>query len=231
MNYDNPELIERLAAEYVLGTLKGRARRRFESLMSNHQWIRATVWEWEARLSPIAGAVDEVAPPERVQKNIEDHLDNLGATKPGILGNINFWRGWSFVATAAAIALIAILPLPTDEVPREDHVAVFNDQDSKPLWLISADLDTGKVTFRSVNEAAIAVDKVFELWMLPAGDQPRSLGLLPVTGGEVHTQIPPGLLAVLRNTEGLAVSIEPIGGSPTGLPTGPVVYQASLLEL
>lgn len=36
MNYRNPERIDRLAAEYALGTLRGPARRRFERLLRDH---------------------------------------------------------------------------------------------------------------------------------------------------------------------------------------------------
>ena len=73
--------------------------------------------------------------------------------------------------------------------------------------------------------------KVYELWMLPAEGSPRSLGLMPVNGESSETVFSPALLDALRSAQGLAVSIEPAGGSTTGLPTGPVVYQASLIDL
>ena len=68
--------------------------------------------------------------------------------------------------------------------------------------------------------------------MLPANGPPLSFGLLPVTGGSrAQHQISPALWALLQGSKGLAVSIEPEGGSPTGLPTGPVVYTAAIVEL
>ena len=69
------------------------------------------------------------------------------------------------------------------------------------------------------------------MWVLPAEGNPQSLGLLPVAGNSSRSTIPAGLRALLVNAKGLAISVEPPGGSPTGLPTGPVVYQAPMVEL
>ena len=99
------------------------------------------------------------------------------------------------------------------------------------MWVITANPATGTIRARAVNAQAAAVDQAYELWMLPADGPPRSLGLLPVSGGEARHEIPPALLALLGNAQGLAVSLEPAGGSPTGQPTGPVLYQAPIVEL
>ena len=112
-----------------------------------------------------------------------------------------------------------------------EFVAVFNDSASQPLWLVSTNMDTGDMSIRAINAKAEAVDKAFELWMLPASGNPRSLGLLPVGGLENELVLTPKLLQILKNAQGLAVSVEPKGGSPTGVPTGPVVYQAQLVPL
>ena len=82
-----------------------------------------------------------------------------------------------------------------------------------------------------MNAVAADVDKAFELWMLPESGQPVSMGLLPVSGGSVSRALPAGLLALLKQSKGIAVSIEPAGGSPTGLPTGPVVHTARIVAL
>ena len=68
------------------------------------------------------------------------------------------------------------------------------------------------------------------MWMLPAGGaKPISLGLLP-SSGIAKEALSPRQMRALKEASGLAVSIEPPGGSPTGLPTGPVVYKAPLVR-
>ena len=79
MNLDRPELAERLAAEYVAGTLRGPARRRLEALLPGHPVLRQAVQDWQDRLLPLTAALDEVAPPERVWRRIEARLAETGA--------------------------------------------------------------------------------------------------------------------------------------------------------
>ena len=154
MNYDNPELIDLLASEYVLGTLKGRARKRFERLMSTHEWIRTSVWRWEAQLMPMASAVEEVSPPEQVWENIQKGLGHKASDpKMGFWRQLNFWRGWSFLATASALVLVVVVFSLRAPVEQQEYVAIFNDDQSQPLWLISADLKTGEV-FRWASSAS-----------------------------------------------------------------------------
>ena len=129
-------------------------------------------------------------------------------------------------AIAAAWLAVALLPAPTAE-----RMAVFADQNAETLWVISADLDQGLLQTEAVNAPASASNTSYELWVLPAEGPPLSLGLLPVIAGSVETQISAQLVAALAGAGRLAISVEPVGGSPTGLPTGPVVYQASLVTI
>ncbi len=229
MNYSDPELIEGLASEYVIGTLKGPARQRFERLMSQHYWIRAVVWSWEEQLVPLAATVPEITPPARAWRAIRKQI--FPAAKLSLFSTLAFWQGFSVVASAAAILLTVLVSIQPIPEPGEEYIAVFNDEQAQPLWLVSTDLNTGKIKVRAVNAQAAAVDKAYELWMLPADGNPQSLGLMPVSGSYVETSLSPGLLGILRNAQGLAISLEPEGGSPTGLPTGPVLYQAELVSL
>ena len=66
MNYRHPELRDRLASEYALGTLHGLARKRFERLMRDDADLRRSVAEWQERLMPMAQAIAPVNPPKRV---------------------------------------------------------------------------------------------------------------------------------------------------------------------
>ena len=227
MNVDNPELIERLAAEYVLGTLRGRARQRFERWLAEYPAVRSAVWRWEARLGDLAAEVPQAEPPAEAWPAIERRLFGDATDKRGGW----LWKLWGGFATAASLALALVLLQPqlTGEL-QPDHIAVVGD-DNAPLWVIAADLESGRLSARAVNAEAAEVDRVFELWMLPSEGAPQSIGLLPVSGDEVQLDLPPGLLALLLQSKGLAISIEPPGGSPTGLPTGPIVHTASVVEI
>jgi anti-sigma-K factor RskA len=125
------------------------------------------------------------------------------------------------------VVFITQQPAP---VLMHDQLALFNDDSDQPLWLVSGSSESGQLSIKPINTQAVAVDnKAFELWMLPTSGQPKSLGLMPVSNKETKMVLSPQLLSVLQNSKGLAISIEPKGGSPTGLPTGPVVYQAPLI--
>ncbi len=224
MRYD-AEQVDYLAAEYVLGTLRGPARRRFARLMTDRADIRFAVWRWERHLNDLANGLTPHRPRRRVWKNIQRRIES-SRTRPGILQR---WRGlWLALPTAVAAAWLAFVLLPT---PAADRVAVFADENAATLWVISADLDTGMLQTDAITVPELAADSSYELWVLPAEGPPQSLGLLPVSAGSVETRISPQLIAALTDAGRLAISLEPSGGSPTGQPTGPVVYVASLVSL
>lgn len=229
MNYLKPELLEQLAAEYVLGTMRGSARRRFERLMMDSYKARNAVWEWEQQINPMVEALPGQAPPRKIWKKIEQRINPQQQKSESTLW---FWRSWSAVSAALVIVLaIAITQQALIQPGQPDQIAMFNDEQAKPLWLITTNSRTGKLVVKPINAQAVAVDnQAFELWMLPKQGNPQSMGLMPVSGSAVETVLSPQLLNILQNSDGLAISLEPEGGSPTGLPTGPVVYQAPIVN-
>lgn len=229
MNYRDPELIDQLAVEYVLGTLTGAARIRFSQLARSRADFREAQWRWEARLGLLSAAIEPVEPPAESWSAIERRLWPESA-RASWWNSLGLWRSWSALASLAFVAVLLTLMPVTPLPPGPDHVGVIGEG-SSPLWLISANLETGELDARAVNAEAIELDRVYELWMLPASGSPVSMGLLPVSGGSASRSLPPALLALLKESKGLAVSIEPPGGSPTGLPTGPVIHTANILAL
>ena len=107
------------------------------------------------------------------------------------------------------------------------YVSVMADPTGKPLWLVKLGERTLRVTV--VGAAKEQPGKSYELWMLPEGGNPVSLGVLPQRG-EQTVALSDAALTALARSSALAVSLEPEGGSPTGLPTGPVLYTAPLLR-
>jgi anti-sigma-K factor RskA len=225
----NPAQIDSLAAEYVLGTLHGSGRQRFEQLLTERGDIRQAVWRWERSLNQIACGLKPCSPPRRVWKEIRTRID---ATRPAARRRLSWWRSlWLGIPTAAASAWLAVAFLSGPPVSQVEQVAVFSDQNADALWIVSADLELGVIRAEAVSAVAMTADTSFELWVLQADGPPLSLGLLPAYPGTTDTPVSRELASVLAGAGRLAISVEPAGGSPTGLPTGPVVYQASLLKI
>ena len=74
MRYD-AEQVESLAAEYVLGTLHGAARRRFDRLMTDRTDVRFAVWRWERNLNGFVTGLKPQQPRRQVWKNIRQRID------------------------------------------------------------------------------------------------------------------------------------------------------------
>lgn len=230
MRYEDPELREQLAAEYVLGTMPRRSRRRFEQLMAGDPTLARLVAAWADRLAPLDTTTPTEEPPARVWRAVEARIAT-GAAPPAPehrwFGSLAFWRGLSIAACTAAAGLIiyiAAFPGRTGP-PIPAVVAVLADQSGDPSWIAIAGPQTGEVSVSAVRPQAEDTRHSFELWSITGG-APRPLGLLrpeTVNGAIIHAaQLPPpGDL--------LAVSLEPQGGSPTGLPTGPVLSRGKVL--
>ena len=232
MNYRDPGLRDMLAGEYVLGTLHGAARRRFERLLRVDIDLQDRVMAWHTRLQSMSETLDPVPPGEHVWRNILARIDMRPQViaPPPFWQRLSVWRGLSAGALAVTVVLAALLLLPMlQPPPAQDAVAVIDDAQTQPLWLLRVDAANKVLEVQVLRRTALDPGKVHELWMLPGGDQaPVSLGLLPAVAREsLPIENPQRLL----QAAGLAVSLEPAGGSPTGSPTGPVLYQAKLHRL
>jgi anti-sigma-K factor RskA len=137
-------------------------------------------------------------------------------------GSLALWRGLAVAGFALAFALGISLFAPRDR-PFESVVVVLAGPDAKPALIATAERGSRFLTVKAVSDVAIARDRALELWMLPDGGAPRSLGLIPASGVE-RVALPAPVGTALQNIPNLAVSLEPAGGSTTGAPTGPVLY-------
>src|SRR5688572_28192346 len=125
-SYSNPQLRDALAAEYVIGTLRGRARARFESLARYDPALRRLVADWEQRLTPLAAGAGEIAPPPRVWQAVARRVGGSARDANG-WGSLAFWRGLAATATAFTLVLAVVLArLPAPQPPMA-MVAVMND--------------------------------------------------------------------------------------------------------
>ena len=231
MRYDDPNLREMLAAEYVLGTLRGRARRRFVRILSARiDWQQSVDW-WTNRINLIGLTVTEVKPSSKVWKAIEARVYG---TK--IASKLSWWRSLAVVSSLLVVALTFTLSnnlLQKPVEPLAAQVALLANEEAKLGWILSYNKNAkGETTLHATALASLAPisEKSYELWILPPDKSaPISLGVLPNTGdSQIQLQ---STLAKLAKEGALAVTLEQLGGSPDGKPKGPVVYQGKLAQI
>lgn len=219
MNYERPELLEHLAGEYVLGTLRSAPRRRFERLCTASAAARTRVYRWEDDLSTLSGVLKGVAPSARVWTGVEHRLFGVGTARPA---PSRIWR-LAIAASVVAVALMVGLIVREQYARRElQTLAVLGPDAAHSLWRIERSRELTALTIRVVGPVQPAPSRAYELWALPRGGKPVSLGLLPLNG-TLQRSLSGVQNAALLAADKLAVSIEPAGGSPTGGPTGPIV--------
>jgi anti-sigma-K factor RskA len=241
---DKPELHERLAAEYALGTLRGAPRRRLERWMREDGALALAVARWEARLAPLSAAVAPVAPPARVWRAVRERLAPAGAR---LWSSAPFWRALgltvSGMAAALLVALVLLAPQPPQPAPapvalRAPHhemsatyVAVLSDpKTQQPVVVVSASRKAADLWVKTLDPSIAVAGKSLELWGLPQGKAPRPLGLIPPGGKMASIKLAAAADQALADVATLAVSLEPEGGSPTGAPTGPVLVSGPCVK-
>ena len=224
MTYENPELLDRLAAEHVLGTLRGAARRRYERLCFTSAAARSALQRWEDHWAALSVTLEPIQPSPRVWANVSRQLPAVPSPAP---------RGWrrrtwqlaaaaGLVAVALFIGLMLRAPLPPPQT-----LAVLGTDAAHPLWRLERRGQLGPLNISVVGPVRPLPGKAYELWALPRGGQPVSLGILPA-GGTYQRTLSAAQRAALLAADKVAVSVEPPGGSPTGSPTGPVIIVANV---
>lgn len=226
MNYLKPELRDALAASYVLGTLRGAARQRFEKLMMRYESLRQATWYWEQQLNQWSHALPPVQPPASVWTGIDAQINASPKTMTDS-APATIWKWISGIAVAAALLLAVILIQPASQRPvTSDYIAVMSATDDTPLWLI--EIKDRKLTIRPTAELPQLPHNDYELWIVPADDNnPISLGVL------AQINIASILLShniSISNINALAVSKEAKGGSASGTPTE-VLYLSPLTQV
>ncbi|HKN09178.1 MAG TPA: anti-sigma factor [Pseudomonadota bacterium] len=222
-----------LAAEYVLGVLGAAERREFEQRMTIEPALRTEVEYWEQRLGGLAFEVKPIDPPPQHWANIEAALNRSEASpalRAGLWNSLTFWRwaaiGSAAVAAASMAALVIVDRAPSPGAPLVAKLDVSGGQ----AGFVAA-IDPARNGLTIIPASVTNVNqRVLELWLIAPGEKPRSLGLIEA-GRPVHINLPSELIQRIAADATLAVSLEPPGGSPTGLPTGPVIANGKLTNL
>jgi anti-sigma-K factor RskA len=251
----NPDLLDRLAAAYALGTLRGGARRRFEMLARQSPQARAAALLWQERLIGLTELQVAQAPSPNVWRRIHNLLDQ--PTQPVRTAG----RGWRWASLAGALATLAAvvvgiqlartvdtqaaqlaqarqqtvqlaranadLAAQLQAQPEIRYVAVLADEKATASLLAMFDPKHNTLVLKRVGDFAEGPEKSLQLWAIPAAGGPQSLGVL----GEGAVMRLPAAEHQVGQAPLLAVSLEPKGGVPgEGGPTGPVLFKGAVLR-
>ena len=254
----HPELLDRLAAGWALGSLRGGARRRFETLAREHPTVRAAALLWQERMTAVTELQPAVQPPAHVWTRI-DNLVRADQTArqarsqpPGVQGRSGWLsRWWPSLTLAGGLATVAAVGVALQlnaqlgqtrtelqarieglqqqlaATPRADYVAVLNDSQAGAAVLVTFDPVRRQLNLQRVGSFQEAEDRSLQLWALPPGSGPKSLGVL-TRERLLQLAADPGMV---KDVPALAISLEPRGGVPeAGGPTGPVLFKGALIQ-
>ena len=217
---ENPDDLHALAGEYVLGVLDEAEASEVAGALDTNVELRHAVTFWEEQLHPLSELAGTAEPPPSTWEAIQARIARPALRPParGFWNNIVLWR-WATAGLAAAAACLALW-IALAPAPGPSLVAVLHPpQQDQAIWVATA--DRSGLLVRAVSAATAPNERVFELWAIaPGTTRPRSLGVIPANGELKLSPLP----SDLRDGATLAISIEPLGGSPTQQPTGPVVF-------
>jgi len=242
-NRTSPSEPRDLAAEYALGVLTGDELRKARELERTDENFRADVARWTGRLAPLLDEVDEVPPPHSVWsvigKRIAPSPSNDNVIELG--RQVARWRGLAAAMTAIAaclsIVLLWTLPAQRPQAPAVPHstpapaplVAMLGDPGEGTKVVASWDPAAHQLVLAVPGDLQADSSHSHELWVIPKGGKPSSLGTMPRTR-QMHMRLAQTLARLLESGATIAISVEPRGGSPTGAPTGPVIASGALTQ-
>jgi anti-sigma-K factor RskA len=224
MNYQTPTLRRALAADYAIGLMPAAARRRFEQLLLEDAALRAELANWQHSLASLTDAVPEQPVPDHVWRSITARID------PQELHVPEKRSFWNWIRVTAAVCSLAVVVFLSVLYNRDEarYSATMLSADAQPALKVEA--HENYLNVEPLALAAVTPEQSLELWAIPAGGKPISLGVIPA-GGKGKVELSEAQRALISKPVTLAVSLEPKGGSPTGQPTGPVLYQGALAAL
>lgn len=219
MRLDGHALLDALCGEYLVGTLRGPARRRFERALREEPRVAARLRHWQD-MAPRYSMKAQARPPRRVWSRLEKELGLADYRIPWHRRR-DFWA--SVAALAASVVLVIAFVIQIEEPARGlVEIAQLSAKDQPVRVSAQRSTDGATLALRATRAMVAGTNQSYELWLIPAeGGDPISLGVLGAL--DARLVIAESQRQRLRAGATLAVSVEPTGGSPTGKPTGPVI--------
>lgn len=230
-----PEALDALAREYVLGSLVGGARRRFETLLRRSPEAAQAVVRWQERSAHLAAGVPPMAPSPALWRGIEARLF---APAPRAVPRRRGWgSAWDWAGGAALGAIVCAVVLriagpfwierDAAELPPA-YVGLLTDAQGQPVLLAGATRQGTRLSVKLLRPLAVPAGQVARLWALPALGTPLPLGVVPA-GGKATVVLPASAETLLSQVPRLGVTFEPDTGSPT--PRGPFIVSGHCVKM
>nr|WP_199042076.1 anti-sigma factor [Dyella sp. ASV24] len=227
-------------AEYVLGVLDADARADVVSEVLTSDEAATAVNLWHRRLQPMSEEISPVEPPDHVWARIQQALRfdvreraRIAPARPGLWENLRFWHWIGLGASTLAAACLLLLVITTGPHIAPSSPAVpfmassIAQTDGHVGWTATMDIQQARIIVVPVAPESFTQGKAPQLWLVPSGQKPISVGMI-ATHAPTTLKLDRALLARLGPTAALAVSVEPVGGSPTGQPTGPIIATGAI---
>lgn len=229
--YQDPDVYERLAAEYVLGTLQGSARKRFERLINERPYIRYAVEVWENRFNGLGETLPAEKPSASVWNNIQQQIFNKQKVKKPLLERLGFWQLATGMLSVLLVTAV-LLPRQHMDMPEANFVAVLESDEHKPMIVTTGMRDVGMLDIR-ILEMPKVQDQQLVLWSIPKdGTAPISVGTLRQDSMETRIHLTKDQWKHrVGDADMFAVSFEPYENKPDmEKPTGPIMYKGKCLD-
>lgn len=200
---------------------------------SSDAGFASEVARWNGRLAPLADEIEPVSPPDALWSRIDRSLGNTGGESNVIQlrRKVNVWRAMAgaMTALAASLALVVVnrqVPPPPLSAPLAQPMVAMIKAGAEVAAVANWDKGSRQLLVSEVKMPVVPGHD-YQLWLIPAGDKPHSVGVMPNLP-HMRVAVAAPMSAMLAEGATLAVSLEPAGGSPTGAPTGPVVASGAL---
>jgi anti-sigma-K factor RskA len=232
VRYRNSQVQERLAREYVLGTMSAAVRRRFQRLLNADAGLQAHVREWEQRLQPLADGVPALTPPRSIWIALAERLGHAAprrAQKPGWLSSLALWRGLSALASTAVLVM-AVIMLQAPEVRSPDYLAVMAADESVASIVASARKAPWELTLELIKTPPLAGDRTLHLWAVSA--ETGKIHPLGALGSDAKQQraLTEQEWLLIKGAHSLIVT-EEAQSAALEQPAGPVRYKGLCVQL
>lgn len=224
MNYQQPQLRRALAADYAIGMMPSTARRRFESLLLDDPSLRREVAQWQESLVGLTSSLQAQDVPDRVWQRIVARIDpqELHVPKKRPFWN---WLRLGAIACSLLVALVIGVIYNRDTAIYNATLVATNQQPALAVKAFERYLEVEPLAVSSVEQG-----RSLELWTIPANGVPVSLGVV-ADKGKSRVELTESQRKLIGTQSTLAITLEPQGGSPSGKPTGPVLYKGQLASL
>lgn len=233
--YQNPDIFEHLAMSYALGTLQGKARLRFEKLMSKHLYLRAVTYAYQQQFAPLANLLPAEQPPARVWNAISKQLQLGKTATPRKSWLASVWNSYvpvaAFASVAASVATVLLLNLgsQTNIYMANMKTPVLQDK----MMVVMVYHETMEISFDMPTGALPVKDNMMPtVWCIhkDSSKKPTRLGTL-TANAENRLPIDKATWKEMANVSQFAISLEPMDKPPSDTPLGEVIFNGELAAL